>query len=85
MVSVRLLGRLADCGKNFNIAIILDALNALTVKLCVMVVLNMLDPFVSLSLPFTVFQSHSDTQRLNVKVVFSCQFSSSQVRILYHL
>ena len=42
-------GQLSICGKNFNIAIFSDTISVMNVKLCMMVVLMELCPFMLLS------------------------------------
>ena len=68
MISVRRAGqpasRLSACGKNFNVAIFLDAVNVINVKLCLVVVLIELYPFIiPLSVTLFVFQGHSSVKQ----------------------
>ena len=50
-------------GKNFNIAIFLDAINIMNVKLYMMVVLIELYPLKQLSVTLVLFQGHSSFQQ----------------------
>ena len=50
---------MALCGKNFNVAIFSDTIIMINVKLCMMVVLIELYPFIPLSATSIVFQGHS--------------------------
>ena len=50
------------CGKNFNIVIISDTMNMINVKLCMMVVLSELYPFIPLSVTLIVFEGHSNVK-----------------------
>ena len=51
------------CGKNFDVAIFLDTINMIDVKLCVMVVLIELYLFIPLSLTLIVFQGQSSVKQ----------------------
>ena len=65
MISVRLAGQLAEClymAKNFKAAIFLDTLDMINVKLCMMVVLFELYPFISLSVTLIVIKVHSSVK-----------------------
>ena len=53
-------GRMSACGNNFNVAIFSDTINTINVKLCMMVVLTELYPFIPLSVVLIVFQGHSN-------------------------
>ena len=58
MISVGLTGQLAGClawNRNFNAANSLDIVNVVNVKLCVTALLAELEPFILLSLMFTIF------------------------------
>ena len=63
MISVRPAGRLSVCGKNFNIAIFSDTVSMIKVKVCTIVVLIELYPFVPLSVTFVLFQGHSSVKQ----------------------
>ena len=52
MISVRPAGRLSVCGENFNVAIISDTIDMTNVKLCMMVALIELYPFIPVSVTF---------------------------------
>ena len=56
MIIVSPVGQLSVHGKNFNIAICLDTINMINVKLCMMVVLTELYLFIALSVTLIVFQ-----------------------------
>ena len=60
MTSDRPAGRLSVCGTNFNVAIFSDTINMRNVKLCMLVVLIELNPFIQLSVTLIVCQSHSN-------------------------
>ena len=45
-------------GKNFHIAIFLDSVNVINVKICLMIVLTELYPFIPLSVTLIVSRSH---------------------------
>ena len=60
MTSVRLAGRVSIHGKNFNAVIFLDTINMIKGKLCMMVVLIELSPFIPLS--EIVFHGHSSVK-----------------------
>ena len=45
-------------GKDFNITIFLDTINVINVKVCIMVELIELYPFIPLSVTLIVFQGH---------------------------
>ena len=47
-VTVRPSGRVSVCGKNFKVEIFLDTINMINVKLCMIVVLIELNPFIPL-------------------------------------
>ena len=63
MISVRLAIQLAVGGRNFNVAIFLDTINMINVKLCMMVELIQLYPFTPLSVTLIVFQDHSSVKQ----------------------
>ena len=63
MVSVKPAGQLTICGKNFNFVIFSDTINMINVKLCMMVVLIELYPFIPLSVTLIVFQGHSNVKQ----------------------
>ena len=50
-------------GKNFNIAIFLDTVNMINVKLCMMVVLVELYTFIPLSVTLIVLRGHSGVKQ----------------------
>ena len=61
---VRLVGSLSVCGKNFNVAIFSVTIHMINVKLCMMVVLMELYPFIPLSVTLIVLQGHSSGKQL---------------------
>ena len=63
MISVRPAGQLSVCGKNFNVAIFLDTISKINGKLCMIVVLIELYPFVTLSVTLIVLQGHSSVKQ----------------------
>ena len=64
MTSVRqLASQLYICAKNFNIAIFLDTINMIKVKLRRMVILKELYSFIPLSVTVIVFQGHSSVKQ----------------------
>ena len=66
MISVKLDGRSARplpvCGKNFERCIFSRTLNLINIKLCMMVVLIELYPFIPLSVPLILFYGHSSVR-----------------------
>ena len=56
--------RVSICGKNSNAAVFSDTLNMINVKLCLMVVLFELYPFIPVSLTLIVFQDYSSVKHL---------------------
>ena len=64
MISVRPVGgRVTVGGKNFNVAIFSNTVNMINVKLCMMVMLIKLYPFIPLSLSLTIFQGHTNMEQ----------------------
>ena len=59
MISVGPASHVSVCGKDINVVIFLDTINMISVKLCMMVELIDLYPFISLSVTLIVFQGHS--------------------------
>ena len=57
MISARPASQLSTHGKNFNVAIFLDTVNMVNVKLCMMVVLTELYPFMPLCDPDSISKS----------------------------
>ena len=55
MISVRLAGWVSICGKNFNVTVFSDTINMINVKLCMMILLIELYPFIPLSVTLVVF------------------------------
>ena len=49
--------------ENFNMGIFSDTINVINVKVCMMVVLTELYPFIPLSVTFIVFQDHSSDKQ----------------------
>ena len=68
MISVRLAGQLSVYGKNFTIVIFSDTINMMNVKLCMMVVLVELYPFIPLSVTLTVFPNHINVKQFLRKI-----------------
>ena len=58
IISVRPAGRVSVRGKNLNVANLSDTKNMINVKLCLMIVLIELYPFIPLSVNFIVFHGH---------------------------
>ena len=52
-------GQVSGLGKNFNIVMLSDTMNMINVKLCMVVVLIELYPFIPLSVTLIAFQGHS--------------------------
>ena len=71
MSCVRPAGRLSGCGKNFNVAIFSDTINIINVKLCMMIVLIELYPFIILSVTLIVFQGHGSVKQFYLIVLCS--------------
>ena len=67
MIIIRPAGRVTVCGKNLNVAIFLDTINMINVKLCIMVVLTGFYPFILLSVTLIVFQGHSSVKEFELK------------------
>ena len=64
MISVRPVGGRVTVGdKNFNVAIFSNTVNMINVKLCMMVMLIKLYPFIPLSLSLTIFQGHTNMEQ----------------------
>ena len=51
-------------GKNFNAVIFVDTMNVIIVKLCMMVVLIELYPFIPLSVTLSIFEGHRSVRQL---------------------
>ena len=64
-ISVRPAGRLYVCDKNFNVAIFLDTIYITNAKLCMIVLLIELYPFIPLSVTLIVIQSHRVSNNFN--------------------
>ena len=62
MISIKPAGQLSVCGKNFNVAIVLDTINMINVQFWIMLVLIELYPFIPLSVTLIVFQGHSSVK-----------------------
>ena len=62
-VSVWPAGRVLECGRYFNNVIFLNAINMVSVKLCMVVILVELYSFIPLSVTLIVFQGHSNIQQ----------------------
>ena len=76
--SARPAGRLAyrpsvRRGKNFNVTIFSDTTSVVNVKLCTMVLLIELYPFIPLSVTLIVFEGHSSVKRCGLKI--SCSYT----------
>ena len=83
MISIRLTGHLATWpsvwhGKNFNIAIFLEALSVIEVKLCMVVELIEFYSFIPWSVTSITFQGHSGFF-LKFKVVYFGNFFLSPI------
>ena len=65
------------CGKNFNNAILSDTMDMINVKLCMMIVLIELCPFVSLSVTLPAFEGHSSVKQFQLN--FCC--CSHQIKL----
>ena len=63
MFIVRPAGRLFVCGKDFNVGILSNAINTISVKLRMMVLFIELYPLIPLSLTFTALQGHSSVKQ----------------------
>ena len=67
MMSVEVAGRPAQviflCGKNMNVAIFSDTMNIIKVKVCMMVVLIELYPFIPPLMTLTIFQGHRSVEQ----------------------
>ena len=57
--------RVSGRGKNLNVAIFSDTVNVKNVKLCIMVLLTELYPFIPLSVILIRFQGHSSVKQFN--------------------
>ena len=68
VISVRPAGRVSVCGKNINVAIFSDTVNMIKDKLCVMVVLIELYPFIPLSVTLIVFQGLSSVEQFQLNI-----------------
>ena len=66
-----LAGQVSVYGKHFNVEIFSDTMNMINNKLCTMVVLIKLLPFMPLSVTLTVFQGHSFVKQFYLKMVCS--------------
>ena len=56
MISVRLASCLTVCSNNFNLAVFLDTVNMINIKLCIMVVLTEPYPLIPLSVTLMYFK-----------------------------
>ena len=65
-------GRMSMCDKNLKIAIFLDTVNMINVKLGMVVVLTELYPFIPLSVTLIVFQGHSSVKQF--KIIILCSY-----------
>ena len=63
MISVSLASRLSVCGKNCHVAIFLDTTNTKLVKLCMVVALVELFPFIPLSVTLIVFRGYCSVKQ----------------------
>ena len=68
MISVRPAGRASVCGKKINIAIFLDTINMMNVKLCTMVVLIELYLFSTLLVKLTALEDQSSIKQFELKI-----------------
>ena len=57
--------------RNLDVAIFLDIVNVINVKLCMMVLLNELQLFRPFSVTLTIFQGHSRVRECELKILFS--------------
>ena len=64
-------GRMSMCDKNLKIAIFLDTVNMINVKLGMVVVLTELYPFIPLSVTLIVYQSYSSVKQFYLKILCS--------------
>ena len=85
MISVGLgmASQLSVRGKNFNIAIFLDAVNVINVKLCMIVLLFELYLFISLSVSLSIFQSCCSVRQFLLKFLCSYLIKSKLCMIVY--
>ena len=67
MISVRLAGPLSICGIHFDVGIFSDTTDVVNIKLCIMVVLIEVYPFIPLSVTLIVFQRHRASDSFNWK------------------
>ena len=72
MISFRLAGQLiVHMWQNFNVAIFSDTTSMINVKLCMVVVLTELHPFIPHSATLMVFQGHSSAKQFDLKILWS--------------
>ena len=71
MISFKPADRVSISGKSFNIAIFLDTVNMINVKLGMVVVLTELYPFIPLSVTLIVYQSHISVKQFYLKILCS--------------
>ena len=63
--------QLSGLVENLNIGTYSDTINAINVKLCMMVLLIKLYLFIPLSVTLTVYQGHSNVEHFKLKIVCS--------------
>ena len=70
MISAKLAGQQPEClyVAKTNVVIFLDTINMINVKLCIMVVLIELYPFIPLSVTLIVFQGHSNVRQFELEI-----------------
>ena len=66
-----MISQLSVYGKNFNVVIFLDTLTMNNVKLCVMVVLTKLYPFIPLSVTLIIFPGHRSVKQFKLYILCS--------------
>ena len=64
-------GQVSGLVKNFNMGIYSDTINVIDIKLCMMVVLTELYPFMPLSVTLIVFQGHSSVNQFQLRILCS--------------
>ena len=71
MIGVRSANHQSVCGKTFSVVIFSDPTNMMNVKLCMMVVLIVFYPFISLLVTVIVFQGHNRIKLFLLKILCS--------------
>ena len=71
--------------ENFNTGIFSDTINVINVKLCMMVVLNKLYPFIRFSVTLIVFQNHSSVKQYSLKIVCSYLIKVKLCRVVKYI